>query len=117
MTSTILLDPNDRYVDNNGKLPTRPFFDKELLHALSYNTCVSKSGYKMLPPSIRKNVYINNNNITCAITINEIANLSNVLIVVRSNKNLLNGKKFRLNNFKNLIIKKNIEIWIRKFEK
>ncbi len=115
MISTILLDKNNYYIDDRGQLPERPIFDKKLLFAFCYGQYVSQEGYKLLPPSIKNHVYIDNNNITIAITIKEIAELSNVLIVIRSNKDIIKGKKFRFNNFYNLIKQNNIEIWVKNF--
>jgi hypothetical protein len=114
MISTILLSQNDCYVSEDGKLPKRPIFDKELLNAFVKNQKVSKKGLNSLPPSMQKNLTIvENENITIGITIPEIAS-SNVIIIIRSDEILENGKIFRLDNF-NLLVKTNkIEIWIKK---
>jgi len=109
MISTILLSSNDCYVNNNGNLPTRPSFDKELLTGICKNQSVSTDGFKMLPPSIRKSVNVLNT-CTLGITIPEINN-SDVILVIRSNE-IINGKKFRFNDFKLLVKENQLELWI-----
>ena len=123
MINTILLDKNNHYVDHNGKLPERPKFDKKLLYAFCYNQIVSPAGYNLLPNSIRRVVTIAPRErsewnlytpqITKGITIKEIADLSTVLLIIRSKKTIKKGKKFRLNNFHNILKNKYIELWIR----
>ena len=115
-TATILLDQNDNYIMDSGKLPERPWFDKAYLKAFYNQQNVSKDGFNMLPPSIR-------NSVTChemydgdvtPTTIREIAE-SHLLIVIRSYEKG-EGKKFRLNNFKMMIQTEVVEIWIRNYE-
>jgi len=116
MINTILLSKDNCYVGENGELPKREPFDKELLNAWCNNQIVSEKGNLGLPPSIRKNVKvqsINDEEITVAITIPEIAEYSDVLLVSRSKENLINGKLFRLDNFKCLTIQGQLEIWIK----
>jgi len=116
MINTILLDTNDNYVDNQGKLPKRPDYDKELLKAFSLNQTVSKKGYDRLPPSMRKFLTITENTkeITMAVTIPEIAKYSDILLVNRSSENLENGKRFRLDDFYLLTKQGQFEIWLKK---
>ena len=114
MVSTILLDPNDKYADYENNLPKRPEYDKELLKAMCDCQVVSKKGYEMLPPSIQDIVLPTSMKLPdIGITIPEIGSLSDVLIVVRSDEELSDGKTFRLNKFKR-IGSGNPEIWIRK---
>jgi len=108
MISTILLSLDNCYVDTNGDLPTRPSFDKELLNGICKNQSVSPDGFKMLPPSIQKNVNVSNA-YTLGITIPEI-NDSDIILVIR-NDELLNGKKFRFDNFKLLVKESQLELW------
>ena len=49
---TILLDPFDRYIDKNGKLPERPYVDKSLLKSICSKGTVSLEGFDLLPNSI-----------------------------------------------------------------
>jgi len=115
MINTILLDPNDNYVDNNGNLPKRPDYDKKLLKAFTLNQTVTQNGYDGLPPSMRKFLTVTEDlkEITMAVTIPEIAKYSDVLLVNRSSENLENGKKFRLDNFKLLTKQGQLEIWLK----
>ncbi len=110
MVGTILLDMYDNYVDDEGNLPSRPPFDKELLKAVIKGNTVTKDGEALLPDSLLKVAKPNKSIVP--ITIRELAN-ADVLIVVRSNVRLINGKKFRLDNFKRLN-KGTIQIYIRK---
>jgi len=112
--ATILLDPNDRYVDAEGNLPKRPRWDKKLLAALVAGETVSHKGYKLLPPSIRETVEVSHMIEPYPITIEEIDALADILIVSRSPEPLRNGKTFRLNNFVLIMLSKDIEIWKRK---
>ena len=133
MISTILLSKNDCYIDEYGNLPSRESvpYDKELLEAFCTNQIVSEKGYKTLPPSISKKVKVSTNStadiidgsdgpdkvnlpITIGITISEISELSDVLVVSRSNEILKNGKKFRLDSFKLITKQGQIEIWAKK---
>lgn len=139
MISTILLSKNDCYIDEYGNLPSRESvpYDKELLEAFCTNQIVSEKGYRTLPPSISKKVKVStiransttntgdiidgsdrpdkvNLPITIGITISEISELSDVLVVSRSNEILKNGKKFRLDSFKLITKQGQIEIWAKK---
>jgi len=116
MINTILLSSNGCYVDENGNLPVRPKYDKELLSAFCKNATVSQKSFNSVPPSMQKylRIYDETKEITAAFSISEIARLSDVLIVNRSSEELENGKKFRFDNFKLLTKQGNIEIWIKK---
>lgn len=120
MVNTILLSKNGCYVDNNGKLPKRPSFDKELLSAFCQDQTVSHNGYLGLPPSMRKKVKVPSDlmtrkcEITMAVTIPEISELSGVLLVIRSTEDIQDGKQFRLDKFKCLVKNGELEIWVKK---
>jgi len=116
MVNTILLSVDGYYVDNDGNLPERPSYDKELLTAFCKNAVVSQKSYDIVPPSMQKYLKISKDpkEINVAFSIPEINELSDVLIVIRSQKKLKDGKKFRFDNFKLLTIQGNIEIWIKK---
>ena len=114
MINTILLSKNGCYVDKDGNLPKRPKFDKELLTAFCKDQIVSEEGFNILPPSIQKVVKKQkDNDITLGVTIPEIATYSNVLLVIRSQEDIIDGKIFRLDNFKCLVKAGEIEIWIK----
>lgn len=115
MVNTILLSKDGNYVGPNGELPTRPDYDKELLKAFCANQIVSERGINGLPPSMRKLVRVRkeDENLTLAVTIPEISEYSDVLIVSRSKENLEGGKLFRLDNFKCLTKQGQLEIWIK----
>ena len=98
VVGTILLDINNKYVDDKGDLPVRPVYDKELLAKIIKGKKVSSEGYDMLPPSLRKLVDLSSYE-WCPITIPELAE-ADVLIVVRSPIAMSKGKVFRLDNFK-----------------
>ena len=112
MVGTILLDKHNHYVDNEGNLPVRPEGDKELLKAMVRNNIVSYKAFEMLPRSIALEAYgpvvIG---YAVSITIQELAE-ADVLIVHRSPIEIEQGKKFRLDNFKQ-IGSGNPEIWIK----
>ena len=115
IVGTILLDENDCYTYDNGKLPGRPDFDKELLTFLTKNNTVSHEGYRMLPMSIKRVTYgITHGMPTFPVTIPEIDALSDLLIVSRGKVNGENGKKFRFNRFELITTQREIELWKRK---
>lgn len=107
----ILLDQQDRYVDSNGNLPSRPAFDKKLLTKVVSGQSVSINGYNTLPPSIQKLVTISNKD-AFPITIPEIG-AADMLIISRSMKSMEDGKVFRLGEFERLVVQGAIEIWVR----
>jgi hypothetical protein len=111
MVGTILLDQNDIYVDNCGRLPKRPPFDKELLSAVCKGQTVSYTGFDMLPPSITNDMSRPGEDYSVPITIRELAE-ADVLIVVRAPQPCNGGKKFRFDKFKQIGYG-NIEIFIK----
>jgi hypothetical protein len=108
----ILLDPNDIYVYNDGSLPIRPAWDKELLRSFADGEFVSIEAAKMLPPSIRKVVDVDYEP-TFPVTIREIAK-SDILLVTRSPAGMGSGKRFRFNNFTLIVSFPFFEIWRKK---
>ena len=116
MISTILLTKDDQYLID-GRLPSRPSFDKGLLTGLAKGLTVSKKGYEMLPPSIKENVFNTSGSVAqpqFPVTIPEIAAVSDILLVVRSSE--LGGgdsKVFRFDNFKLMLKQRDIELWER----
>jgi len=119
MINTILLSSNGCFVDENGNLPSRENidYDKELLNAFCKNATVSQKSFNSVPPSMQKSLKIQkmyNDEITLALSIPEISELSDVLLVNRSSEILENGKKFRFDNFNMLTKQGNIEIWVKK---
>ena len=113
---TILLTKSNKYVDADGNLPKRPKFDKNLLSSLLSVeiTTVSEEAYNILPPSMQKQVLCLGNDFNIfPITIEELANTS-LLIVVRSTEDFEGGKEFRLDNFKQLVKDRRIELWVKK---
>ena len=114
IVATILLDPEDKYVCENDRLPTRPLYDKELFSSLVNLETVSKKGYSLLPPSIRSTVDVSDEIEPYPVSIDEIDALTDILIVSRSNHNCKEGKVFRLDKFKLILKRDTIEIWRRK---
>ena len=115
MIASLLLTKNNVYVKEDGTLPLRPDFDKDLLTGLAKGLTVSKAGYDMLPKSIKKEVYHFQTNQQPAfpVTINEIDALADILIVVWSNE-IGRGKVFRFDNFEPLLKQRDISLYIRK---
>lgn len=106
---TILLTIDNKYIDEDGNLPIRPEFDKELLTTLVKGRSVSLAGFNMLPPSIRREINPRANEV--AITIKELAECD-LLIVSRSPGTCKLGKIFRLDKFKQFG-SGNPEIWFK----
>ena len=112
--STILLDINNRYVDDEGNLPNRTSWDKKWLAALVEKSTVSKEGFNMLPLGMQKTTSITHGEPELPITIPEINGLTDILIVIRSYIPLTKGKKFRLDNFELIGKSGQIELWKKK---
>lgn len=111
LVGTILLTKDNVYVREDGKLPMRPEYDKQLLLDLCTGNRVSDKAYLMLPPSIRAVVEIDNKVPSVPITIKELAE-ADLLIVSRSLE-LCRGKEFRLDKFKLVLRDRKIELWRR----
>lgn len=115
IVSSILLTKDDKYIDSRGKLPERPYFDKDLLTFLCMGKSVSKLGYNTLPHSIKVLTNVTEGEPEIGITIPEINGLTDLLIVVRSPESCNGGKEFDLHrSFKNIMKDESIELWIRK---
>ena len=114
VTATILLDPNDNYIDWDGNLPKRPHYDKELLTALISMNSVSSDGYSTLPNSMQELCKLAHCEPSLPITIPEIDGLTDLLIVSRSVDKVQGGKRFRMDNFKHIASGGRIELWVRK---
>lgn len=111
MIGTILLTCDNQYITNDGKLPDRPDYDKDMLRAMSNGNTVSPAGSKMLPPSIRGLVSMSEV-YNFPVTIRELAK-ADILLVNRSTSTFDGGKVFRLDNFRCIVKEKQIELWIR----
>ena len=114
MIATLLLTKDNVYVSEDGKLPVRPKFDKDLLTGLAKGLVVSKAGYDMLPSSIKSEVFCDQRESTFPVTIKEIDGLTDLLIVSRSDEYIVEGKEFRLDNFTLLVKQPSIEIYKRR---
>ena len=99
---TLILDLQDRYVSDDGRLPTRPNFDKVWLSAMVENSLISKEGFDTLPLGMQKLATITHGRPTLCITIPEIGTLANILIVTRSYEAMPDGKVFRLEAFEEI---------------
>jgi len=110
----ILLTPNNVYVSDDGKLPKRPAFDKALLASVVSGEKVSPLGFDTLPPSMQEVIAQgpSQGGNTFPITIPEI-DTAKLLIISRSNEEM-EGKVFRMDNFKRLVKQDQLELWIRK---
>lgn len=108
MIATILLTHQNQYLKSDGTLPARPEHDKKLLRTICTGKVVSKAGYSMLPPSIRKVVTVGIPEV--AITIPEINN-ADLLIISRSTEEFSGGKVFRLDNFSPIVKDTKLELW------
>jgi len=109
----ILLTENNVYVSNEGNLPKRPPFDKALLKSIVSGEKVSLQGYETLPPSIQAIIAQGpaQGGDTFPITIPEIGTVK-LLIISRSNVEM-EGKQFRMDNFRRLVKQDQLELWIR----
>ena len=111
--ATMLLDLDDKYVDADGNLPNmRPQWDKEFLRSLVSVNVVSYKGYCLLPPSMSGAMI--DEEYTLPLTVPEIDETADMLIVVRAYSLTQGGKKFRLDDFKQVVKSGQLEIWFRK---
>ena len=117
MIATILLTKDDQYLIE-GRLPTRPDYDKDLLTGLARGMIVSKKGFDMVPNSIKREVHCPvgiSKEPNFPITIPEISGLADILLVVRSLEiGGSDSKVFRFDNFELLLKQREIELWKRK---
>ena len=114
----ILLSQDNMYVDNHGRLPKRPDFDKELLVALVKGqkfTC-SENTFNDLPDSIMKNAYYTaGRDYDVNLGIKTFKwDKPHLLLVTRSPQYLNSGKHFSLEGYNRYFDSPTLEIWIRK---
>jgi hypothetical protein len=111
--ATLLLDLHDKYVEGSGQLPVgRPNWDKGLLAGLIDMNVISPAAAKMLPPSMCSGMI--DEEFTMPITIQEVNDTADMIIIVRAYSICPGGKKFRLDDYKQLVKSGRLEIWIRK---
>ena len=115
MIATLNLTRDNVYVMENGDLPSRQMYDKDLLTGLAKGLTVSKAGYDMLPKSIKKEVYHFNTTQEpqFPVTIKEIDALADIIIVVWSNE-IGRGKEFRFDSFELMLKQRDISLYRRK---
>ena len=112
MIGSLLLTTSDEYLTAKGRLPDRPALDKLLLTELCRNKIVSKRGYEMLPPSIRRVCKVGKK-YDMPITIKEIAKCE-LLIISRSPMSTTGlGLQFKLHKFKLIIKDTKCELWMK----
>ena len=114
ITSTIILDPHNKYVGENGQLPSRPGWDKAFLTNLVSKNSISETGYESLPVSMQAIAMLTHGEPDLPITIPEIDGLTDMLIVVRSYMALGKAKTFRLDRFEKIASSGQLEIWFRR---
>ena len=116
IVSTILLTKDNFYINENGDLPKRGSHDKRLLTELVRGQTISIKAAEMLPPSIKGLAQVISDKVepTIGITIEEIAALSDILIVSHSTELIVRGKQFRLDGFELLVKDRKTSIYKRK---
>ena len=110
--ATLLLDMKDNYVSADGKLPPRPKWDKRLLAAIVELSVISPEAAVMLPPSMCGGMI--DEKYTLPITIREISDTADLLIVTRSYNIVKDGKVFRLNEYEQIVKSGQLEIYVRR---
>ena len=118
----LLLDQDDVYAREDGKLPLRPSFDKQLLVGAceNQNALCSSSTAEHLPPSVTSILKgLNNKMYTedIALSPDMIDQHAHLLIITRNLEEGIGGKKFRFDKFKRLVKMYDLEIWGRDYEK
>ncbi len=104
----ILLSKDSYYISNDGKLPKRPVFDKELITYLATNEVVlcSENTYGTIPPSIRKVVKDlttdKDSEWTVNFGISTFKEKCDIFYIIHSNENLDNGKYFNTDRLKKM---------------
>lgn len=121
IVGTLLLDQNDVYAREDGSLPLRPSFDKQLLTGIceKQNALCSLNTSEQLPPSITDILKGLNNKMypeDVALSPDMIDKHAHLLIITRNNEEGT-GKKFRFDKFKRLVKMYDIEIWSRDYTK
>ena len=111
--ATLLLDINDMYVNKDGGLPEgRPSWDKELLRSMISCSVISPEGANILPDSMTNGMI--DNKFTMPITIQEVNDTADMIIVIRAYSMSLEGKQFRLDDYNKIVDLGQIELWFRK---
>jgi len=114
----ILLSQDNMYVDNHGRLPKRPDFDKELLVALvnGQEYVCGRGTEKSLPKSITENAkFCNADDYDINLGIITLhTNPPHMLIVTRSQEYIHTGKHFSLEGYNRYFDCSTLEIWIKK---
>ena len=116
----LLLDQDDIYVREDGKLPLRPSFDKGMLLGIAKNQVplCSENTAKDLPPSLRAMLEgAHSNKGDLALSPDMIDAHAHLLLISRNKESGIGGKKFRFDKFKRLVCMYDLEIWVRDYEK
>ena len=105
----LLLTQKDAYVDEQGRLPERPAWDKQFLMDITEGMkCeASTSTYMQLPKILRDRCQHNYYDIHLGI--DGIENVD-LLIITRS-PSLADGKRVRLDKFRMILKIEDIELW------
>lgn len=112
----LLLDQNDNYIMETGKLPRRPAFDKKLLIKLAnrQKATVSANTLKDLPPSLMTVLDMAPGQADIALSPDKIDEAAHLLIISRSME-IGEGKHFRFDNFEKAVKQGALELWIRRY--
>jgi len=115
---TVLLSKDNFYIGPKGELPVRPSWDKSFITKLiqGKRVLVSKNTLVTLPKSILDAAYFTTNPelpYDVNFGISTFKNKPDLLLVVRSNKDLNAGKKFRLDGYIAMVELKNLEVYTK----
>ena len=118
----LLLDQDDCYVRDNGDLPKRPTFDKNLLLGLAQNQVpiCSENTARDLPPSLKALMMGGSavsNKGDLALSPDKIDEQAHLLIISRNHESGIGGKKFRFDKFKRVVSMHSLELWVRDYQK
>jgi len=111
----LLLNKNNVYLTEDGKLPKRPRWDKRFLLDLieGQKVVCSKETLKTLPKSITDNAYFTTNpelDYDINFGIDTFHNNVDLLLIIRS-LGTENGRIFNLNKYKLILNKGGLELW------
>lgn len=104
----VLLSNDWYYISEEGKLPKRPSFDKELITEIARNKIIlcSPNTHSTLPPSIKKSCLAITNNPESKWDVNfgikTFSEQCDVFIVIKSKEDLKTGKLFNFERIINL---------------
>jgi hypothetical protein len=113
----ILLSKNDYYMDEKGCLPSRPTFDKKFITDFIEGKKVlcSIKTMRSLPESMLSKAYFTtdiNSDYDINFGIDTFSKARpDILIVIRSQVNIVSGYKFRMSQWSNFYRTKNMEMW------